>query len=146
MAKKPFDGTRPLSEDIIYRNQTRFLEYLETVVKKVYIIQGFPSCKAYGPNIALKFTEKGKPLNAIKDGLIVRDDFFARRRIWEIGLRCRKCEIVDYKPVLVDEDGEYLAYDPKTNIMFTDLANHLNNFGKARIQIIFNRLSKNFMI
>ncbi|KHJ97959.1 acyltransferase [Oesophagostomum dentatum] len=53
-----------------------------------------------------------------------------------LGSRCRKCEIVDCMPVLVDETGEYLAYDPKTNFIYIDPANHFSNFGKARIQII----------
>ncbi|KHJ96978.1 hypothetical protein OESDEN_03053 [Oesophagostomum dentatum] len=144
--KEAFNGTNMLSDDVIYRNQTRFLDYLEKVAKKVYIIQAVPSCKTQCPYIALKYTEKGKPLNAIKDGLIVRDDFFARQRIWEMGIRCRKCEIVDYMPALVDEHGEYLGYDPKTNLMYMDVDNHFNNFGKARIRTVFDRLSKNFMM
>ncbi|KIH66150.1 acyltransferase [Ancylostoma duodenale] len=71
---------------------------------------------------------------AKKEGLIRRDDFFARQRIQEVGKRCRKCEIMDYLPVLVDGNGHYLGYNPKNNLMYLDDHNHFTRFGKERIQ------------
>ncbi|CAJ0605587.1 unnamed protein product [Cylicocyclus nassatus] len=80
------------------------------------------------------------------DGLIEKDEylFFARHRIWEIGKRCKNCEIVDYMPVLVDKKGHYLGYNSETNLMYLDCANHFNIFGKQRIQTVFDKLAKKF--
>lgn len=58
--------------------------------------------------------------------------------------RCKKCEIIDYMPVLVDDYGHYLGYDPKTNLLFLDGINHFNRFGKERIQIVYDRLAEEF--
>ncbi|KAK6752098.1 hypothetical protein RB195_003486 [Necator americanus] len=79
---------------------------------------------------------------AKKDGLIKKDEFFARERISEVGRRCKKCEIIDYMPYLVDENGHYLGYNPKTNLMYYDTLNHFNRFGKERIQLLYNKLAK----
>ncbi|EYC32657.1 hypothetical protein Y032_0002g1026 [Ancylostoma ceylanicum] len=78
---------------------------------------------------------------AKKDGLIKRDEVFVRERITEVGKRCKKCEIIDYLTYLVDDDGQYLGYNPKTNIMYYDTINHFNRFGKERIQALYNRLA-----
>lgn len=59
-----------------------------------------------------------------------------------IHFRCRKCEIIDYLPLLVDENGRYLGYDAKTNLIYLDRNNHFTRFGKERIQILFNRLAE----
>ncbi|CAJ0605609.1 unnamed protein product [Cylicocyclus nassatus] len=84
--------------------------------------------------------------SVLKDGLIEKDEFFffARHRIWEIGKRCKNCEIVDYMPELVDKKGHYLGYNPETNLMYLNCNNHFNTFGKQRIQIVFDELAKKF--
>lgn len=58
--------------------------------------------------------------------------------------RCRNCEVIDYSPMLVDENGHYLGYNPKNNLAFIDNANHLTRFAKERVQPLFDRLAENF--
>ncbi|KAL6740238.1 hypothetical protein Aduo_013612 [Ancylostoma duodenale] len=117
---------------------------LEQMTKKVYILQAFPSCVTLHMKIAHEFTDKGRPLKEIKERLISRDDFFARLRIHEVEKRCQKCEVFDYLPMLVDEDGHLLGYDPENNLLFFDAANHLTRFAKERVQPLFDRLAESF--
>ncbi|KHJ94584.1 hypothetical protein OESDEN_05483 [Oesophagostomum dentatum] len=109
---KPFQLGVPISKDEIFRNQMKFVETLENMVKKVYIVQALPSCVPECVNAALAFTRNGTALREIKDALIIKNDV------------CKKCEIIDYMPVLVDDEGRYLGYDTKTNLMFLDEGNH----------------------
>ncbi|EYB89395.1 hypothetical protein Y032_0232g3029 [Ancylostoma ceylanicum] len=83
---------------------------------------------------------------AKKEGIIGRDDFFARERINELGRRCRKCEVFDYLPLLVDRNGHYRGYNPENNLMYLDNSNHFNRFGKQRLQPLFDRLAAEFEI
>ncbi|EYB89389.1 hypothetical protein Y032_0232g3028 [Ancylostoma ceylanicum] len=142
--KAPFNTRDPIDNDKIFKGQMKQITELEDVAKKVYILQAFPSCELRCTSLAHEFTDKGRPLKEIKEGLIGRDDFFARLRIHEIERRCRKCEVIDYLPMLVDGNGLYLGYNPQNNLMYLDRSNHLNRFGKERVQPLFDRLAKTF--
>ncbi|EYB88885.1 hypothetical protein Y032_0240g3356 [Ancylostoma ceylanicum] len=83
---------------------------------------------------------------AKKEGLIIRDDHFARLRIGEVAKRCQKCELIDYYPLLVGPSGHYQGYNSFNNLMYLDDNNHFNRFGKERIQVVFDRLSEKFNI
>ncbi|KAL6732900.1 hypothetical protein Aduo_003611 [Ancylostoma duodenale] len=137
-----FDSKRTVEEDAIFKEYMDRMRLIESVAKKVYLLQALPSCVDGCVQKALDFTYGGRPLRDIEEGLIVRDDFFARQRISEVGRRCKKCEIIDYLPLLVDKNGRYLGYDSTTNLMYLDRNNHFNRFGKERIQILFNRLAE----
>ncbi|EYC27467.1 hypothetical protein Y032_0009g746 [Ancylostoma ceylanicum] len=143
-SKRIVNNKRPIVEDKIFKNYVKRMAEMETIAKKIYVLQALPTCRKGCLRHAMAFTNDGRFLRDIKEALIKRDDFFARLRINEIGKRCKKCEIIDYKPVLVDDHGHYLGYDPKTNLMFLDGINHFNRFGKERIQTVYNRLAKEF--
>ncbi|EYB96089.1 hypothetical protein Y032_0154g3027 [Ancylostoma ceylanicum] len=137
-----FDTENSLEEDAIFKEYMERMRLIESVAKKVYLLQALPSCIDGCIQKAMDFTFSGKPLRDIEEGLIVRDDFFARQRISEVGRRCKKCEIIDYMPLLVDKNGRYLGYDPTTNLIYLDKNNHFTRFAKERIQILFNRLAE----
>ncbi|KAL6732902.1 hypothetical protein Aduo_003612 [Ancylostoma duodenale] len=143
-SKTWLNASEPIEEDPIFRDYMNRMSEMEDVARKMYLLQALPSCVDACTQKALDFTSAGRALREIKEDLINRDDFFARMRISEVGRRCRKCEIIDYVPLLVDENGQYLGYDPKTNLMYLDDINHFTRFGKERIQILFNQLAKKF--
>ncbi|EYB96094.1 hypothetical protein Y032_0154g3029 [Ancylostoma ceylanicum] len=143
-AKAWFNTTRPISEDGIFQDFMINMNELERITNKVYLLQALPSCVKGCEYKAFMFTKNGRPLRDIKDGLIERDEFYARQRILEVGKRCSKCEIIDYYPLLLDENEDYLCYDSRTNIMLFDDSNHLNIFGKERIRNMFDHLSEKF--
>ncbi|EYB89397.1 hypothetical protein Y032_0232g3029 [Ancylostoma ceylanicum] len=145
-AKEPFNPRKPLDEDRIFQNQLRRLLEIESIAKKLYILQAFPSCHLSCSLEAQDFTRHGRPLKELKEGIIGRDDFFARERINELGRRCRKCEVFDYLPLLVDRNGHYRGYNPENNLMYLDNSNHFNRFGKQRLQPLFDRLAAEFEI
>ncbi|CAJ0605614.1 unnamed protein product [Cylicocyclus nassatus] len=142
--KAPLNVSKPIDDDRVFGLFMKTLKLLEKTTRKVYILQALPSCKLGCANRAVNYLQKERPLNTIKDGLIEKDEFFffARHRIWEIGKRCKNCEIVDYMPVLVDKKGRYLGYNPETNLMYLNCNNHFNTFGKQRIQIVFDELAQ----
>ncbi|EPB77274.1 acyltransferase [Ancylostoma ceylanicum] len=146
MAKSPFDTMKPIEEDKIFQDHMWRMGVLEKIAKKVYLLQALPSCIKSCSVEAQKFMNTGRPLRDIQEGLIKRDDFFARQRIQEVGKRCRACEIIDYLPALVNENGHYLGYNPRTNLMYLDDHNHFTRFGKNRLQALFNQLARNFSI
>ncbi|KIH47458.1 hypothetical protein ANCDUO_22481 [Ancylostoma duodenale] len=143
-SKKIVNNKIPLVEDKIFKDYMIRMSEMEKIAKKIYVLQALPTCRKGCLRKAMAFTKDGRFLRSINEDLIRRDDFFARLRIAELGKRCKKCEIIDYKPVLVDDRGHYLGYDPKTNLMFLDGINHFNRFGKERIQTVYNRLVKEF--
>ncbi|CAJ0590469.1 unnamed protein product [Cylicocyclus nassatus] len=128
--KVSLNVTEPIENDKVFSYYLKTLKFLEKSTKK----------------ISLQYLKKGKALRTIKDALVRRDEFFARHRIRELCKRCRKCEIVDYMPVLVDKKGQYLGYDPETNLMYLDHENHFNRFGKQRLQIVFDKLAEEFAL
>ncbi|RCN34892.1 hypothetical protein ANCCAN_19254 [Ancylostoma caninum] len=132
---------KPIDEDRTFNDYMNRMNQVEEVVKKVYLLQALPSCIQGCALKAMEFTSNKRPLRDIKGGLIKKDEAFARARITEIGKRCKKCEIIDYLPFLVDDDGQYLGYNSKTNIMYYDAINHFNRFGKERIQALYTRLA-----
>ncbi|EYC32659.1 hypothetical protein Y032_0002g1026 [Ancylostoma ceylanicum] len=136
-----FDPMKPIDEDKIFNDYMNRINQVEEVAKKVYLLQALPSCVQRCARKGMEFTSNKRPLSDIKDGLIKRDEVFVRERITEVGKRCKKCEIIDYLTYLVDDDGQYLGYNPKTNIMYYDTINHFNRFGKERIQALYNRLA-----
>ncbi|EYB89386.1 hypothetical protein Y032_0232g3027 [Ancylostoma ceylanicum] len=144
--KNSFNTRNPIDNDKTFKDQMERVTELEKRTKKVYILQALPSCIAGNMELAHKFTDKGRPLREIKDKLIWKDDFFARLRIHEMEKRCQNCEVIDYLPMLVDENGHYLGYNPKNNLVYIDSANHLTRFGKEMIQPLFDRLAENFRI
>ncbi|EYB96088.1 hypothetical protein Y032_0154g3026 [Ancylostoma ceylanicum] len=143
-SKAWLNTSEPIKEDLIFRDYMNRMIEMESVAEKIYLLQALPSCVDACTQKALDFTSSGRPLREIKEDLIIRDDFFARLRIFEVGRRCKKCEIIDYLPLLVDENGRYLGYEPKTNLMYLDDINHFTRFGKERIQILFNQLARKF--
>ncbi|CAJ0598640.1 unnamed protein product [Cylicocyclus nassatus] len=146
LMKTPFNVKQPIDRNKNFGLYMKLLRYLEKKTKKIYILQALPSCVPYCSAKAMLYLKNGKALSTIKDGLIVRDEYFARHRIWELSKRCKKCEIVDYMPMLVDKKGQYLGYNPITNLMYLDEENHFNRFGKQTIQPIFEKLAKQFVI
>ncbi|CAJ0605688.1 unnamed protein product [Cylicocyclus nassatus] len=144
--KAPLNVSKPIDEDRVFGLFLKTLKFLEKTTKKVYILQALPSCIFDCAYKAVDYLRNGKALNTIEDGLIIKNEFFffARHRIWEIGKRCKNCEIVDYMPVLVDKKGHYLGYDTETNLMYLDYNNHFNTFGKQRIQTVFDELARKF--
>ncbi|KAL6740241.1 hypothetical protein Aduo_013615 [Ancylostoma duodenale] len=146
MAKASFNTMKTIDEDRIFRDHLWKMTVFEKIVKKVYLLQALPSCIDSCSVEAQKFTDTGRPLRDIQEGLIKRDDFFARQRIQEVGKRCRTCEIIDYLPVLVDGNGRYLGYNPENNLLYLDDHNHFTRFGKERLQVLFNQLVKDFNV
>ncbi|CAJ0598602.1 unnamed protein product [Cylicocyclus nassatus] len=146
LMKAPFNVKQPVDRDKNFGLYMKLLRYLEKKTKKIYILQALPSCVVYCSAKAMLYLKNGKALSTIKDGLVVRDEYFARHRIWELSKRCKKCEIVDYMPMLVDKKGQYLGYNPITNLMYLDQVNHFNRFGKQIIQPIFEKLARQFVI
>ncbi|CAJ0605608.1 unnamed protein product [Cylicocyclus nassatus] len=146
ITKAPLNVSEPIDDDRVFGLFMKTLKLLEKTTRKVYILQALPSCKLGCAHRAVNYLQNGRPLNTIKDGLIEKDEFFffARHRIWEIGKRCKNCEIVDYMPELVDKKGHYLGYNPETNLMYLNCNNHFNTFGKQRIQLVFDELAKKF--
>ncbi|CAJ0607476.1 unnamed protein product [Cylicocyclus nassatus] len=139
-----FSGSEAVNilEEYLQANREQFSAH---VVKRENAVKALPSCVSSCSAKAMLYLKNGKALNTIKDGLIVRDESFARYRIWELSKRCKKCEIVDYMLMLADEKGHYLGYNPNTNLMYLDQANHFNRFGKQIIQTIFEKLAKQFV-
>ncbi|CAJ0606249.1 unnamed protein product [Cylicocyclus nassatus] len=117
LMKAPLNVTQPIDKDRIFGYYMNLLRFLEKRTKKIYILQGLPSCVASCSAKAVQYLKNGKALSTIKDGLIIKDEFFARLRILELGKRCKKCEIVDYMPMFVDKNGHYLGYNPNTNLI-----------------------------
>ncbi|EYC32651.1 hypothetical protein Y032_0002g1022 [Ancylostoma ceylanicum] len=132
---------KPIDEDKIFNDYMNRINQVEQVAKKVYLLQALPTCIQGCARKGMEFTSTKRPLSDIKDGLIKRDEVFVRERITEVGKRCKKCEIIDYLTYLVGDDGQYLGYNPKTNIMYYDTINHFNRFGKERIQALYNKLA-----
>ncbi|EYB89382.1 hypothetical protein Y032_0232g3026 [Ancylostoma ceylanicum] len=128
IAKSPFDTMKPIEEDKIFQDHMWRMSAFEKIVKKVYLLQALPSCIDSCSTEAQKFMNTGRPLRDIQEELIKRDDFFARQRIQEVGKRCRACEIIDYLPVLVNGNGHYLGYNPRTNLLYLDDHNHFTRF------------------
>ncbi|EYC01324.1 hypothetical protein Y032_0108g41 [Ancylostoma ceylanicum] len=120
--KTGFNTRNPIDDDKTFKDLMERVTDLEERTKKVYILQAIPSCKMEWLKIAHILQ---RPLKEMKEGLVTRDDFFARLRIHEVEKRCRTCEVIDYLPMLVDENGHYLGYNPDNNLVFIDYANHL---------------------
>ncbi|KHJ97129.1 hypothetical protein OESDEN_02906 [Oesophagostomum dentatum] len=143
-AKQKLDTEKPIAEDKIFKDYMKRMKEMESIAKKVYLLQALPACvKGCAKNV-LKYAETNRNLNDIEEQLIDRDEYYARLRIAEIGRRCKKCEIIDYMPALVDDVGRYRGFDPVTNLVFVDGNNHFTRFGKKRIQSVYNRLAKEF--
>ncbi|KAL6737729.1 hypothetical protein Aduo_011348 [Ancylostoma duodenale] len=136
-----FDPMKPIDEDKTFNDYMNRMNQFEEVVKKVYLLQALSTCIVGCARKAMEFTTDKRPLSDIKDGLIKREEVFPRARIWEVGKRCKSCEIIDCLPYVVDDDGQYLGYNPKTNIMYYDSSNHFNRFGKERIQGLYTNLA-----
>ncbi|EPB77272.1 acyltransferase [Ancylostoma ceylanicum] len=86
-AKHPFNTSQPLDEDRIFQKQLRRLIEIEGIAKKLYLLQALPSCHESCSSEAQDFMRHGRALNELKDGLIEKDDFFARERINELRRR-----------------------------------------------------------
>ncbi|KAL6737728.1 hypothetical protein Aduo_011347 [Ancylostoma duodenale] len=140
--RKRFDPLKPIDEDKMFNDYMNRMNQVEGVAKKVYLLQALPTFVLRGCSKGLEFTSNKRPLRDIKDGLIKREEVFARARITEVGKRCKKCEIIDYLPFLVDDDGQFLGYNPKTNIMYFDDSVHFNRFGRERIQTLYTKLAE----
>ncbi|CAJ0595989.1 unnamed protein product [Cylicocyclus nassatus] len=134
-----------LEKDIIFNDYMNTMKKLEKFAKKVYLLQALPSCTQHecAKNV-WDYVRKNRPLEIVKKQLIDRDEFFARFRIEEVGKRCKKCEIIDYMPLLLDDSGRYLGYDPENGFLYLDGHNHLNDYAKERIRPLFNRLAEEF--
>ncbi|KAL6744562.1 hypothetical protein Aduo_017485 [Ancylostoma duodenale] len=145
-AKKWYDPIDPIEEDVIFGEHMQAVSEIERITKKLYILQALPSCHLSCSMKAQEFTRKGAPLYQIYEGLIERDDYFARLRIEEVAKRCQKCEVFDYYPALVGSSGHYLGYNPYNNLLYLDNSNHFNRFGKEKIQPVFDRLAGEFNI
>ncbi|KIH65099.1 acyltransferase [Ancylostoma duodenale] len=144
-AKVPYESN--IDDDKILKEHRQAVNEIELIVKKLYILQALPSCVPSCSKKAQEFIRKGAQLYQIDEGLIARDDHFARVRIQELARRCRKCEVFDYSPVLVETTtGRYLGYNPSNNLMYLDDSGNFNRFGKERIQIVLDRLSEKFNI
>ncbi|RCN47368.1 hypothetical protein ANCCAN_06656 [Ancylostoma caninum] len=131
-SKKIVNNKIPIVEDKIFKDYMMRISEMEKIAKKIYVLQALPTCRKGCLRKAMAFTKEGRFLRNINKLRLIT--YF----------RCKKCEIIDYKPVLVDDRGHYLGYDPKTNLMFLDGINHFNRFGKERIQTVYNRLAKEF--
>ncbi|KAL6740236.1 hypothetical protein Aduo_013611 [Ancylostoma duodenale] len=90
MAKAPFDTMKPIDGDKIFQDHLSRMTVFEKIAKKVYLLQALPSCVTSCSAEAQKFMSTGKPLRDVQEGLIRRDDFFARQRIQEVGKRFGK--------------------------------------------------------
>ncbi|KAL6732898.1 hypothetical protein Aduo_003609 [Ancylostoma duodenale] len=143
-AKAWFDVKKPIDHDRIFNDYMRRMIEMEEIANKIYLLQALPSCVQDCTGAGLAFTKGSRLLREIEEKLIIRDDFFARQRISEVEKRCRKCEVIDYHPLLVDGNGHYLGYNPETNLMYLDGVHHFNRFGKERIQLLFDQLAKDF--
>ncbi|WKY13965.1 hypothetical protein Q1695_004640 [Nippostrongylus brasiliensis] len=140
---KEVNDTKALDNDYVFMQHLYNLISIEQVADKVFILDAFPSCKISCSTMALDFMMKGnRPLRDIGSWLILNDDKPARMRHQELRKRCKKCELIDYLPALVDDDGVYRGYDRETNLMYIDEVNHLNIFAKQRVQPLFDRLAK----
>ncbi|EYC01325.1 hypothetical protein Y032_0108g41 [Ancylostoma ceylanicum] len=126
--KTGFNTRNPIDDDKTFKDLMERVTDLEERTKKVYILQAIPSCKMEWLKIAHILQ---RPLKEMKEGLVTRDDFFARLRIHEVEKRCRTCEVIDYLPMLVDENGHYLGYNPDNNLVFIDYANHLTRYSEV---------------
>ncbi|WKY13957.1 hypothetical protein Q1695_004638 [Nippostrongylus brasiliensis] len=143
IAVKKVNDTKAFNNDFVFMQHLYNLVSIEQVADKVFILEPLPSCELSCGTLALDFMMKGnRPLRGIGSWLISKDDKFARMRHKELRKRCRKCEFIDYLPVLKNDDGVYRGYDRETNIMYLDESNHLNKFGKQRVQPLFDRLAK----
>ncbi|VDL71991.1 unnamed protein product [Nippostrongylus brasiliensis] len=142
VAKRGFDDRKNLNNDVLFMQQLYNLVQLEEHADRVFILEVMPSCRLSCATLALDFMmTRNKTLSEIGTWLIVEDELFARERHRELRKRCRKCEFIDYLPVLSDKDGKYRGYDPETNLMYIDESNHLTRFGKQRVQPLFNKLA-----
>ncbi|WKY13969.1 hypothetical protein Q1695_004642 [Nippostrongylus brasiliensis] len=131
------------NSDTLYMQQLYNLVLMENYADKVFILEAMPSCELSCATLALDFmVTRNKPLREMGTFLITKDDEYARIRHEELRKRCRKCELIDYVPALSDKDGVYRGYDPETNIMYLDESNHLNKFGKERLQPLFDDLAE----
>ncbi|VDL73403.1 unnamed protein product [Nippostrongylus brasiliensis] len=143
IAVKKVNDTKAFNNDFVFMQHLYNLVSIEQVADKVFILEPLPSCELSCGTLALDFMMKGnRPLRGIGSWLISKDDKYARMRHKELRKRCRKCELIDYLPVLKNDDGVYRGYDRETNIMYLDESNHLNKFGKQRVQPLFDRLAK----
>ncbi|VDL71995.1 unnamed protein product [Nippostrongylus brasiliensis] len=131
-AKTRVSDCHACNSDTLYMQQLYNLVLMENYADKVFILEAMPSCELSCATLALDFMTF----------LITKDDEYARIRHEELRKRCRKCELIDYVPALSDKDGVYRGYDPETNIMYLDESNHLNRFGKERLQPLFDDLAE----
>ncbi|VDO61101.1 unnamed protein product [Heligmosomoides polygyrus] len=140
LGKEKINDTKHMNKDSIFREQLDMVQNMERFAKKIYILQALPSLDV--TKYYLVYNEA--PIKKIKEQLIIKDDKFARRRIKEIGRRCKKCEIVDIRPLLVDQKQRYRGYDPKTNLMYLDRWSLFTRFGRNRIRHAFKQLADKF--
>lgn len=128
--------------DVTLMQQVYNLMNIERLADKVFILQALPSCLRSCVTTALDFMIwKNKPLRDIGTKLIVVDDELARTHLDELRKMCMKCELIDYLPALVNDDGIYRGYDNETNLLYLDNNNHLTRFGKERVQPIFDEIA-----
>ncbi|WKY13963.1 hypothetical protein Q1695_004640 [Nippostrongylus brasiliensis] len=140
---KEVNDTKAFDNDYVFMQHLYNLASIEHVADKVFILDALPSCRLSCCTMALDFMMKGnKPLRDIGSWLILNDDKPARMRHKELRKRCKKCELIDYLPALLDDDGVYRGYDPDTNLMYVDEVNHLNIFAKQRLQPLFDSLAE----
>ncbi|WKY07688.1 hypothetical protein Q1695_007282 [Nippostrongylus brasiliensis] len=140
---KKLNVTNALDNDYVFMQHLYNLVSIEQIADKVFILDALPSCQLSCSTMALDFMMKGnRPLRDIGSWLILDDDKPARIRHKELRKRCKKCELIDYLPVLADDDGVYRGYDRKTNLIYIDELNHLNTFGIQRVKPLFDRLAE----
>ncbi|EYB88884.1 hypothetical protein Y032_0240g3356 [Ancylostoma ceylanicum] len=142
-AKFPFESA--IDDDWVFRDHMKAVTEIESIAKKLYILQALPSCHLSCSKKAQEFTRKGAPLYQIYvryfDYEVAISTFFTSKLY-----RCQKCELIDYYPLLVGPSGHYQGYNSFNNLMYLDDNNHFNRFGKERIQVVFDRLSEKFNI
>ncbi|VDL74206.1 unnamed protein product [Nippostrongylus brasiliensis] len=140
--REDFNETKSVDSDRVYQEQLKRLKEMERIAKKVYILQALPSLNT--DKYPLLYTVT--PVRKLKDRLIKKDDKFARRRIKELRRKCRKCELIDIKPALLDHKQRYCGFDQDTNLMYIDQRDLFTRSGRGRIRGVFAKVAKEFKV
>ncbi|PAV84942.1 hypothetical protein WR25_08499 [Diploscapter pachys] len=147
MGKAPFNKSKPIEEDPIYQQHLKKLKYFESApyLKKIYILTAFPSCIQSCAQVAIDWLKnEHKPLKEVGEKFVENDDEYGRARYEALVKNCKKCEVIDYKDILRNEDGKFTMYDDRMNVMYQDNVGHFNVYGRERIKPVYEKLAKKF--
>ncbi|PAV84164.1 hypothetical protein WR25_17168 [Diploscapter pachys] len=105
-----------------------------------------PTCPPYKCTTRMNeyMKKEKKPLSTAGDRFVIHDEENARIRLKKLAKTCKKCELYDVMPMLVNKNGTITWYDDTMNLSFMDDHLHLTKFGRIKVKPLFKRMAQKF--